>query len=199
MNEPTQTAQDRQVRVTRRYHHFAMVPVLLLKSTDISAQAVRAFGLLDSYCSWDTNRAYPSHGRIAADMGVSIPTLRRAIKELVDSGYVSIEATVDERGLRTGTIYTLNDPEDVFREQSAKPHGNALITDDQGTRLWPFCALWRGVQDRLAGCTGTWTRIVQGLPSRSKCRRCSDGISTLFSTWRGPARQRRPGRRARSA
>ena len=120
MTKPAQTEQDQKVHVRRRYLHFAMVPVQLVKSKVISAQAVRAFALLDSYCSWDTNRAHPAHDRLANDMGVSVPTLRRAIKELVDAGYVSVEGTFDERGARTGTIYTLNDPQDVYGMHSMR-------------------------------------------------------------------------------
>lgn len=111
MTQPAQTDHDQKVQVRRRYQHFAMVPVGLVRASAISAQAVRAFALLDSYCSWDTNRAHPAHDRLAEDMGVSVPTLRRAIKELADAGYVSVEGVFDFRGARTGTIYTLNDPQ----------------------------------------------------------------------------------------
>ena len=112
MAKPAEPDHGGRVHVRRRYTHFAMVPVYLVKSKAISAQAVRAFALLDSYCSWDTNKAHPAHDRLADDMGVSVPTLRRAIKELVDAGFVSLEGVFDDRGARVGTIYTLMDPQD---------------------------------------------------------------------------------------
>lgn len=147
MPQPAPIDRDQKVHVRRRYLHFAMVPVQLVKSKVISAQAVRAFALLDSYCSWDTNRAHPAHDRLADDMGVSVPTLRRAIKELVDAGYVSVEGTFDERGARTGTIYTLNDPQDVYGMHSMhSPEHDGLtpcspvITPDSPSEIGTPCS-----------------------------------------------------------
>lgn len=96
-------------RVVRRYERYAMQPVQLLRNPRISSHATRVFGLLDSYSDWDTQTAYPAHARLAEDMGVSVPTVRRAIKELVDAGYVSVQPAYDARGMRSGTIYTLFD------------------------------------------------------------------------------------------
>ena len=141
MAKSAEPDHEGRVQVRRRYTHFAMVPVHLVKSRAISAQAVRAFALLDSYCSWDTNKAHPAHDRLADDMGVSVPTLRRAIKELVDAGYVSVEGVFDDRGARVGTIYTLMDPQDTCGTQGGKQstQGDAVpvITGDHPSPCSP--------------------------------------------------------------
>ncbi len=166
MTKPAQTEQDQKVHVRRRYLHFAMVPVQLVKSKVISAQAVRAFALLDSYCSWDTNRAHPAHDRLANDMGVSVPTLRRAIKELVDAGYVSVEGTFDERGARTGTIYTLNDPQDVYGMHSMRSAEHDGLTPCSPV----ITEVLAGKQGPDQGCHPSNTDSVQGAvpPSEDK-------------------------------
>ncbi len=112
-----------------------MVPVQLLRSPEISSHAVRVFLLLDSYATWSTLEAFPAHARLAADMGVSVPTVRRAIKEVVDAGYVVAQARTDPRGLRIGTIYTLLDgpqlPDGTSLGGGTADVNSGVITGDQ--------------------------------------------------------------------
>ncbi len=115
-----------------------MVPVQLLRSPEISSHAVRVFLLLDSYANWSTLEAFPAHARLAADMGVSVPTIRRALKELSDAGYVTALARNDARGMRIGTIYTLRDtpqaPEDASSEEGLQDTTPGVITCDHAGR-----------------------------------------------------------------
>ena len=93
--------------VVRRYSGAPMVriPVRLLESATISSHAVCLYGIIASYLSIE--RTNPSHRHLAHDMGVSMPTVRRALNEIVDAGWVLVKPTVDVRGLRIGSIYTL--------------------------------------------------------------------------------------------
>jgi DNA-binding transcriptional MocR family regulator len=81
------------------------IPVRLLESATISSHAVCLYGIIASYLSIE--RTNPSHRHLAHDMGVSMPTVRRALNEIVDAGWVLVKPTVDVRGLRIGSIYTL--------------------------------------------------------------------------------------------
>ncbi len=125
-------------RVVRRYERYAMVPVQLLRSPEISSHAVRVFLLLDSYANWSTLEAFPAHARLAADMGVSVPTIRRALKELSDTGYVTALARNDARGMRVGTIYTLRDTPEVAHgaspEEGLPGTTPGVITGDHAGR-----------------------------------------------------------------
>ena len=93
--------------MVRRYGDAPVVsaPVQLLESATISSHAVRLYGLIASYLSIE--RTNPSRRHLAQDMGVSMPTVGRALRELVDAGWVQVEPKVDNHGLRVGSIYTL--------------------------------------------------------------------------------------------
>ena len=130
MSTQTEPGQ-RGDRVVHRYERYAMQPVQLLRNPKSSSHATRVFGLLDSYSDWDTQTAFPAHARLA---GVGMPTVRRAIKELVDTGYVSVQPAYDARGMRIGTIYTLFD---AAQPSSGPGNGNGesgVITGDHITR-----------------------------------------------------------------
>ena len=108
-----------------------MSPVQLLRNPSISSHATRVFGLLDSYSDWDTRTAFPAHARLAEDMGVSVPTVRRAIKELVDAGFVTVRPANDARGMRIGTIYTLFDAPQQPSGPDASLDDSGMITGEQ--------------------------------------------------------------------
>jgi len=111
-----------------------MSPVQLLRNPSISSHATRVFGLLDSYSDWDTQTAFPAQARLAEDMGVSVPTVRRAIKELVDSGFVMVRAANDARGMRVGTIYALFDAPQRPSEADGSTDDSGMITGDHANR-----------------------------------------------------------------
>ena len=157
-------------RVVRRYERYAMGPVQLLRSPIISSHAVRVFMLLDSYSNWETRTAFPAHARLAEDMGVSVPTVRRAIKELVDAGYTSVQPRNDARGMRIGTIYTLFDAPQAPGPSEDGHDDSGVITCDHPDRSSVITPPPTGEQAPDHGCHPINTDSVQGavLPTEDK-------------------------------
>lgn len=93
----------------RRYGNEPMVktPTALLRNPAISSHSAVLYGLIAVYLSIEHTN--PNHRRLALDMGVSVPTVRRALKELVDAGWVQVRPDVDVRGQRVASIYRLMD------------------------------------------------------------------------------------------
>lgn len=66
---------------------FAIVPVWVLKNTDLSDRAVRLYGVIYGYVG-ENDRAWPLQSTLADDLGCSLSSLKTALKELVDIGAV---------------------------------------------------------------------------------------------------------------
>ena len=81
---------------------FTQVPNILLKRAELSSNAKVAYAKLLSY-AWHQNRVYPGQERMAADTGMSRPTISRAIQELVRDGWLEVR----RRGLGMTNIYVL--------------------------------------------------------------------------------------------
>lgn len=80
---------------------FALVPEWIV--TTVSPLAQKAWTALWIYTGNGTHDAWPSHDRLAGDLGVSTRTVRRILEELEQVGALSIQA-------RSGTsnLYTLH-------------------------------------------------------------------------------------------
>jgi DNA-binding MarR family transcriptional regulator len=81
---------------------FVQLPNFILTDTKLSAYAKLSYALLLSY-AWQKDSCFPGQQRMADDLGLSERHLRRAIKELEDSNYISIE----RRGLNKTNVYTI--------------------------------------------------------------------------------------------
>jgi hypothetical protein len=89
---------------------YAPVPEELLFDHEISSHAKVIWGLLDrridNQHDSDTNgAAFPGRDWLAGHMGVSVPTVDRAIKELCAAGWVTVERPCGGRR----NLYTLHD------------------------------------------------------------------------------------------
>jgi DNA-binding FadR family transcriptional regulator len=73
--------------VTRK-RHFAQVPDALITDMSVSHLAVRLWARLDRYAEPD-GRAFPSRKALAEDLGVSVSVIKRALSELVDTGWIT--------------------------------------------------------------------------------------------------------------
>ena len=82
---------------------FTQVPNFILKNGELSSNAKVAYSILLSY-AWTNDRVFPGQERMADDMGVSRPTVTKAITELVKAGYLEVE----RRGQGKTNIYTLH-------------------------------------------------------------------------------------------
>jgi hypothetical protein len=77
---------EETIDIPRR--HFAQVSDLLATDSRLSSNAVRVYLRLDRYAGAD-KVAWPSIERLADDVHMSPRTIRRALAELVDAGWIS--------------------------------------------------------------------------------------------------------------
>lgn len=94
---------------------FVQLPKFILTDKKLSAYAKLSYALLLSY-AWQKDSCFPGQQRMAEDLGVSERHLRRAIKELEDSNYISIE----RRGLNKTNVYTVLSIEKRWRKHQEK-------------------------------------------------------------------------------
>ena len=83
-------------------HGFTQVPNFLLKDPDLSANAKVVYSMLLSY-AWNNDRVFPGQERMGNDLGMSTPTISRAIHELEGKDLLEIE----RRGQGKTNIYAL--------------------------------------------------------------------------------------------
>ena len=81
---------------------YAQVPVWILRKPDLSLGAKALYGALMSYADNRTKLAFPGQERVAADLGCTVRTVYKYMKELEESGILSVER---RRNKRTGNFY----------------------------------------------------------------------------------------------
>lgn len=103
---------------------YSQVPRWILRAGDaLSHGSVRLYGVIMSYADNDTKTAFPSRETLAQDMGASVTTVKRSIRELEDFGAIVVER---RRNKRTGNFYA-NHYTLVFQ--------NPWVTDDPRRRV----------------------------------------------------------------
>jgi biotin operon repressor len=112
--------QDRQNIVLQGFDPvsaggFTQVPNFLLKDPKLSANAKIVYSMLLSY-AWTNSCVFPGQERMAADIGISQPTIACAVKELEEHGWLEIQ----RRGQGKTNIHILK-----YR-----------ITPDNTRRMW---------------------------------------------------------------
>jgi hypothetical protein len=101
------TFQERQNIVFKNFdpisaQGFTQVPNYLLKDPKLSANAKVVYSMLLSY-AWNNDRVFPGQERMGQDLGLSTPTISRAIHELEACDLLKIE----RRGQGKTNIYIL--------------------------------------------------------------------------------------------
>lgn len=86
---------------------FAVVPVALLGDTDVSDRAVRVWCAVASYADRETGEAFPFQETLAERLGVSVDTVQRGIRVLVQTGWLSVRPRMVE-GRKCGNVYTVH-------------------------------------------------------------------------------------------
>jgi DNA-binding FadR family transcriptional regulator len=71
-----------------RHRRFAQLPDELVTDTRLSSHAVRVWARLDKYAG-KNGRAFPSRQTLADDLGLSVTTVKRALIELVETGWIT--------------------------------------------------------------------------------------------------------------
>jgi DNA-binding transcriptional MocR family regulator len=84
---------------------FAILPEWLLDA-EVSDRAIRLYAILARYANTE-GTAYPSRTTLAERMRCSVDTVDRAMKELVTTGAVEVEAAYTESGDRDVNRYTV--------------------------------------------------------------------------------------------
>ncbi len=93
-------------------HGFTQVPNFILRNSDISIGAKTIYSLLLSY-AWHNDLCFPGQDRLAKDVGMSVASVNRFIKELEACSLIEIT----RRGQGKTNFYTINF---VVRKQGRK-------------------------------------------------------------------------------
>lgn len=87
---------------------FTQIPEWVLFHEQLSAQAVRLYGVLARYADKEGQSHY-SRAKLAEAINVrSVDTVDRAVKELVEHAALTVEERFDEAGDRTSNLYTVH-------------------------------------------------------------------------------------------
>ncbi|MBV8893004.1 MAG: helix-turn-helix domain-containing protein [Acidobacteria bacterium] len=97
--------QDRQNIVLQGFDPvsaggFTQVPNILLKDPKVSANAKVVYSMLLSY-AWNNAYVFPGQERLGEDIGLSQPTIARAVKELEQQGWLEIQRRGEDRAKPT--------------------------------------------------------------------------------------------------
>lgn len=123
-------------------HAFAMIPEWVLYA-DISANAVRLYGVLRRFADQHSGECWPSRRLLADRCKFSPATVDRALEELVEAGAVTVKGRVTDRGDRTSNLYTVlsvpnSPPVDIGGSPTNHPlctgDETPLLTGDEGTK-----------------------------------------------------------------
>lgn len=81
---------------------FVNVDKKIIKS-NVSDGTKTLYSLLCSYCYGDKDTCFPSQTTLANDLGVTVRTIQRRLKELVQAGFIEVK----RRGLTLTNIYRI--------------------------------------------------------------------------------------------
>lgn len=98
MSDPHVIVEDEILR-----HGFTQIPNQILRRSDLPPGAKLTYMVLLSY-AWQKDHAYPGQDRLALDMGVSERSVITYLKQLVDTGLI----TIKRRGLGLTNIYIIH-------------------------------------------------------------------------------------------
>lgn len=82
---------------------FTQVPNIILQNPDLSIGAKITYAMMLKY-AWSKDFCFPGQETLAKDLGAGERSVRRYIKELEDSGFI----TVKQRGLGKVNVYALH-------------------------------------------------------------------------------------------
>lgn len=85
-------------------HPFAIVPCLML--TEVKATSVVVYAVLAEHANAD-QECWPSIGRIAERANVTPGTVRSAVKELDEKGWLTVRGRLTEEGRQTSNLFKI--------------------------------------------------------------------------------------------
>lgn len=113
---------------------FAMTPRWVARAGKaLSPTAKALYTVIMTYASNDTYAAFPGQDRLGADLGVSVSTVHRAMKELEKFGALEVERRRNKRtGNFYGNRYTLVFDEPVTSDDSETCRSAPSVTSENG-------------------------------------------------------------------
>lgn len=112
--------------------YFAQIPEALLYDPNISADAVRVYGVLHRH-GQDPRNCYPSHARIARFIGRAKSSIPAWIRELVVAGWVEVVARRTPEGDPDSNGYVVHlVPLEAGRGGVPAPPPRGVPADEQG-------------------------------------------------------------------
>jgi biotin operon repressor len=81
---------------------FTQLPNFIINDNKLSSNAKIVYAKLLSY-AWHNDRVFPGQERMAEELGMSRPTINKAVRELEGEGYLDIQ----RRGQGLTNVYTL--------------------------------------------------------------------------------------------
>lgn len=109
--------------------YFAVLPEWVLY-LPISANAVRVYCVLRRYADNTTGECFPSRKTVAMKARISMQTLDRCIKELVDHGALKVQQRKNAAGDWSSNLYTVMSFPQGY-QGVAKKLGIPLLTDGE--------------------------------------------------------------------
>jgi len=109
--------------------YFAVLPEWVLY-LPISANAVRVYCVLRRFADNQTGECFPSRRLLAMKARVSVQTLDRCVKELVEHHAITVRPRKNNAGDWSSNLYTVMSYPQNF-EGVAKKLGIPLLTDDE--------------------------------------------------------------------
>ncbi len=115
--------QDTPTFEVRGLVKFAQVPKWVIRHRTLSVGAKALYADIMTYADNDTLAAFPSREVLADDLGVSVSTVKRSIKELETANVITVER---RRNRRTGNFYANH----YVLAWSAPAEESPWVTDD---------------------------------------------------------------------
>lgn len=110
---------------------FGMVPLWLLRR-GVSSPAIHLYALLAAAYADREGKAWPSRATLAEQMGCSVDTVDRAVRELVDAQAMFKGRRANERGGQASNVYVLRFAAPGEVEESESPVVGAAKTGRGG-------------------------------------------------------------------
>lgn len=83
---------------------YTLIPNYVLHTDKLGSHAKLVYAMLLSYAWGRKNSSFPGQDRLAADCGLSISSIKRALDELKEHNFI----TVIRRGLNRTNVYVLH-------------------------------------------------------------------------------------------
>jgi len=154
---------DEHITVIAERGRFEMCPHWLLLAPNVSALAIRLYLVLRKHA--DSNgECYPSRQRLAAQLGVSLPTLDKARQQLVMVGAIRIDQRKSSNDSWSTCGYVVYWEQPEGRQESLQPLGKNLsnpskeswaLTNTQLTNTQELNTLDQPSNGLIAQSTGT--------------------------------------------